>query len=161
MRVGVGQGAAPAPVASADRESEADRQSAFLRRNLDALAERLGHVQARLTRLDALGERVASMAGVEARPATPTLADAATGDVAATGEVAATVAAAPGGPAGGAPDPGDGAGNVMSGKTPVTAQGAAKATALEEAAIEAAAARKAAGKAVKGGAGVSRARQAP
>jgi len=155
MRVGVGQGAAPAPVASADRESEADRQSAFLRRNLDALAERLGHVQARLTRLDALGERVASMAGVEARPATPTLADAATGDP------APTVAAAPGGPAGGAPDPDDGADKVMSGKTPVTAQGAAKATALEEAAIEAAAARKAAGKAAKGGAGASRARQAP
>src|SRR5690606_11764823 len=83
MRVGVGQGAEEADEAQAlaDAKSEADRQSAFLRRNLDALAEKLGQVQARLMRLDALGERVASMAGVEVRPAageaiaTPDLAE--------------------------------------------------------------------------------------
>jgi lysostaphin len=35
------------------------------RRNLDALAVRLGEMQARLARLDALGERVAAMAGLK------------------------------------------------------------------------------------------------
>ena len=71
MRVGVGPGAAedPEEVAGADARSELDRQSAFLRRNLDVLAEKLGQVQARMMRLDALGERVATMAGVEVRPA--------------------------------------------------------------------------------------------
>ncbi len=66
MRVGVGTSPAePEGIAEADAASDADRQSAFLRRNLDALAGKLGQVQARLTRLDALGERVASMAGVD------------------------------------------------------------------------------------------------
>ena len=75
MRVGVGQ-AAPEPeeLAQDDPESEADRQSAFLRRNLDALAEKLGHVQARLARLDALGDRIATMAAVEIE--TPVATDA-------------------------------------------------------------------------------------
>lgn len=36
----------------------------FLRQNIDALAVRLGEMQARLARLDALGERVATMAGL-------------------------------------------------------------------------------------------------
>lgn len=75
MRVGVATGATAdraEPEQALDDRSAADRQSAFLRRNLDALAERLGHVQARLMRLDALGERVASMAGVEVRPAAAT-----------------------------------------------------------------------------------------
>jgi murein DD-endopeptidase MepM/ murein hydrolase activator NlpD len=67
MRVGVGQDVAEAP--GTPDPSIYDRQSAFLRRNLDALAEKLGQVQARLMRLDALGERVATMAGVEVRPA--------------------------------------------------------------------------------------------
>ena len=36
----------------------------FIRQNIDALAVRLGEMQARLARLDALGERVATMAGL-------------------------------------------------------------------------------------------------
>ena len=36
----------------------------FVRQNIDVLAVRLGEMQARLARLDALGERVASMAGL-------------------------------------------------------------------------------------------------
>jgi len=36
----------------------------FVRQNIDALAVRLGEMQARLARLDALGERVAAMAGL-------------------------------------------------------------------------------------------------
>lgn len=45
-------------------DGEADGPGA--RRNLDALAVRLGHLQAQLLRLDAIGERVAAMAGVKA-----------------------------------------------------------------------------------------------
>ncbi|RPH60331.1 MAG: M23 family metallopeptidase, partial [Burkholderiales bacterium] len=37
----------------------------FMRHNIDALAVRLGEMQAELARLDALGERVASMAGIK------------------------------------------------------------------------------------------------
>jgi murein DD-endopeptidase MepM/ murein hydrolase activator NlpD len=37
---------------------------AFVRHNIDALAVRLGELQARLTRLDALGERVGGMLGI-------------------------------------------------------------------------------------------------
>ena len=52
----------PVPVIAT---GEADPREAYLRDNLDALAVRLGQLQARLTRLDALGERVASMAGLK------------------------------------------------------------------------------------------------
>ncbi len=38
----------------------------FVRQNIDALAVRLGELQARLTRLDALGERVGGMLGIRA-----------------------------------------------------------------------------------------------
>jgi len=37
----------------------------FVRQNIDALAVRLGELQAQLTRLDAVGERVAGMAGIK------------------------------------------------------------------------------------------------
>jgi len=82
MRVGVGvDEPEPVQAAQADPDSEVDRRSAYLRRNLDVLAEKLGHVQARLARLDALGERVATMAGVEmqATAAAPVAAEAAAG----------------------------------------------------------------------------------
>jgi murein DD-endopeptidase MepM/ murein hydrolase activator NlpD len=46
---------------------EAGREDAFVRHNIDALAVKLGQLQARLTRLDAIGDRVAGMAGL--RPA--------------------------------------------------------------------------------------------
>lgn len=76
MRVGVGTDAGQSEdTAGADAAAEADRQSVFLRRNLDALARKLGQVQARLTRLDALGERVAGMAGVDIRAPAPVLAE--------------------------------------------------------------------------------------
>jgi murein DD-endopeptidase MepM/ murein hydrolase activator NlpD len=41
----------------------------YLRENLDAMAKRLGEMQARVVQLEALGERVASLAGVPATPA--------------------------------------------------------------------------------------------
>ena len=44
--------------------AEAERTHDFLRQNLNAMAVKLGEVQAQLTRLDALGERLASVAGV-------------------------------------------------------------------------------------------------
>ncbi|MDX9706724.1 MAG: M23 family metallopeptidase [Azospira sp.] len=51
-------------------KQEAERSDAFMRENLDAMAARLGQMQAQLLRLDSLGERVSSLAGVkpEERP---------------------------------------------------------------------------------------------
>ena len=46
------------------QESESERSQVFVRQNLDAMAVKLGEMQAQLTRLDALGERLASAAGV-------------------------------------------------------------------------------------------------
>ncbi len=43
---------------------ESDTREVYMRENLDALAKRLGEMQARLVQLDALGERVAGMAGL-------------------------------------------------------------------------------------------------
>ena len=45
-------------------EREQSRKDAFVRQSIDALAVRLGELQARLARLDALGERVAGAVGV-------------------------------------------------------------------------------------------------
>lgn len=42
---------------------EADRSQAYLRDNLDAMATRLGELQAQILRLDTLGDRVARLAG--------------------------------------------------------------------------------------------------
>ena len=44
-------------------ESEAERGRAFVQQNLNAMAVKLGEMQAQLTRLDALGERLSSLAG--------------------------------------------------------------------------------------------------
>ncbi|MFN2646521.1 MAG: M23 family metallopeptidase [Burkholderiales bacterium] len=46
------------------QESEAEKSRAFVQQNLDAMAVKLGEMQAQLARLDSLGERLASMAGV-------------------------------------------------------------------------------------------------
>jgi murein DD-endopeptidase MepM/ murein hydrolase activator NlpD len=46
------------------QESETERSQVFVRQNLDAMAVKLGEMQAQLTRLDALGERLASAAGM-------------------------------------------------------------------------------------------------
>src|SRR5204863_9291701 len=44
-------------------ESEAERDRTFVQQNLNAMAVKLGEMQAQLTRLDALGERLSSLAG--------------------------------------------------------------------------------------------------
>ncbi len=46
-------------------KQEAQRSDAFMRDNLDAMAAKLGQMQAQLLRLDSLGERVSSLAGVK------------------------------------------------------------------------------------------------
>jgi murein DD-endopeptidase MepM/ murein hydrolase activator NlpD len=48
----------------AAQEAEAERSRTFVQQNLDAMAVKLGEMQAQLTRLDALGERLTSVAGV-------------------------------------------------------------------------------------------------
>lgn len=44
-------------------EAEAQRARAFVQQNLNAMAVKLGEMQAQLTRLDALGERLSTLAG--------------------------------------------------------------------------------------------------
>lgn len=51
-------------VATAEEFASRDR---YLRENLDAMAGKLGEVQAKLVRLEALGERVSGLAGVNAK----------------------------------------------------------------------------------------------
>jgi murein DD-endopeptidase MepM/ murein hydrolase activator NlpD len=48
----------------AAQEAEAERARLFVQQNLNAMATRLGEMQAQLTRLDALGERLSSLAGI-------------------------------------------------------------------------------------------------
>ena len=48
----------------AAQQAETERSRAFVQQNLDAMAAKLGEMQAQLTRLDALGERLSSVAGV-------------------------------------------------------------------------------------------------
>jgi murein DD-endopeptidase MepM/ murein hydrolase activator NlpD len=45
------------------QQQETDKTRDFLRQNLNAMAVKLGQMQAQLTRLDALGERLSSLAG--------------------------------------------------------------------------------------------------
>lgn len=45
---------------------DAQHRDAFVRQNLEALAARVGQLQAQMTRLDAIGERVATQSGVSA-----------------------------------------------------------------------------------------------
>lgn len=59
--------ATPDPaLAAADAADAAVTGAEFLRQNIDALAVRLGELQARLARLDAIGERVGGMVGIRA-----------------------------------------------------------------------------------------------
>ncbi len=53
-----------AEVKTVDRSDEEARQQAFQRENINLLAKRVGEMQAKLVQLDALGERVAGLAGV-------------------------------------------------------------------------------------------------
>jgi murein DD-endopeptidase MepM/ murein hydrolase activator NlpD len=48
----------------AAQEAESERARTFLQQNLNAMAVKLGEMQAQLTRLDALGERLSSLAGI-------------------------------------------------------------------------------------------------
>ena len=48
----------------AAQETETERSRAFVQQNLNAMAVKLGEMQAQLMRLDALGERLASLAGM-------------------------------------------------------------------------------------------------
>jgi murein DD-endopeptidase MepM/ murein hydrolase activator NlpD len=45
-------------------KDEFDQRDRFMRENIDAMAKRLGEMQARMMQLDALGERVSSLAGI-------------------------------------------------------------------------------------------------
>ena len=48
----------------AARKTETERAREFMQQNLNAMAVKLGEMQAQLTRLDALGERLSSLAGI-------------------------------------------------------------------------------------------------
>jgi murein DD-endopeptidase MepM/ murein hydrolase activator NlpD len=48
----------------AAQKGEAERSREFMQQNLNAMAVKIGEMQAQLTRLDALGERLSSMAGI-------------------------------------------------------------------------------------------------
>ena len=50
-------------VAAAQR-AEAERERVFVQQNLNSMAMKLGEMQAQLTRLDALGERLSALAGI-------------------------------------------------------------------------------------------------
>lgn len=54
---------------------DTERSREFVRENLKAMAVKLGELQARLTRLDTLGERVAEMTGIKPQDITPPPAD--------------------------------------------------------------------------------------
>ena len=45
-------------------KDEADQRDRFMRENLDAMAKRLGEMQAKMVQLESLGERVSGLAGV-------------------------------------------------------------------------------------------------
>jgi murein DD-endopeptidase MepM/ murein hydrolase activator NlpD len=49
---------------AAAQEAEAERERVFLQQNLNSMAMKLGEIQAQLTRLDAVGERLSSNAGI-------------------------------------------------------------------------------------------------
>ena len=48
----------------AAQQGETERSREFVQQNLNAMAVRIGEMQAQLTRLDALGERLSSLAGI-------------------------------------------------------------------------------------------------
>jgi murein DD-endopeptidase MepM/ murein hydrolase activator NlpD len=50
---------------AAAQQAEAERERVFVQQNLNSMAMKLGEMQAQLTRLDALGERLGAQAGVK------------------------------------------------------------------------------------------------
>jgi len=59
---------------AAAQEAEAERERVFLQQNLNSMAMKLGEMQAHLTRMDVLGERLSALAGI--RPQEFKVADA-------------------------------------------------------------------------------------
>jgi murein DD-endopeptidase MepM/ murein hydrolase activator NlpD len=53
------------------REQETQKTQEFLRENLNAMAVKLGQMQAQLMRLDTLGERLGQLSGIKAQEARP------------------------------------------------------------------------------------------
>jgi murein DD-endopeptidase MepM/ murein hydrolase activator NlpD len=49
---------------AAAQEAEAERERVFVQQNLNSMATKLGEMQAQLTRMDALGERLSALAGI-------------------------------------------------------------------------------------------------
>ncbi|HZO01397.1 MAG TPA: M23 family metallopeptidase [Burkholderiales bacterium] len=50
---------------AAAQEAEAERERVFLKQNLNSMAIKMGEMQAQLTRMDALGERLSALAGIK------------------------------------------------------------------------------------------------
>jgi murein DD-endopeptidase MepM/ murein hydrolase activator NlpD len=50
---------------AAAQQAEAERERVFVQQNLNSMAMKLGEMQAQLTRMDALGERLSSLAGIK------------------------------------------------------------------------------------------------
>jgi murein DD-endopeptidase MepM/ murein hydrolase activator NlpD len=50
---------------AAAQQAEAERERVFLQQNLNSMAMKLGEMQAHLTRMDALGERLSALAGIK------------------------------------------------------------------------------------------------
>jgi hypothetical protein len=48
-------------------KDEFEQRDRFMRENLDAMARKLGEMQAKMVQLEALGERVSGLAGVNPR----------------------------------------------------------------------------------------------
>jgi murein DD-endopeptidase MepM/ murein hydrolase activator NlpD len=49
---------------AAAQEAQAERERVFVQQNLNSMAMKLGEMQAQLTRMDALGERLSALAGI-------------------------------------------------------------------------------------------------
>lgn len=62
-----------ASVARLVHRDDPGQRDAYLRANLDAMARKLGEMQARMMQIDSLGERVAGLAGLEPAQARPPL----------------------------------------------------------------------------------------
>src|SRR5687767_11602569 len=50
---------------AAAQQAEAERERTFVQQNLNSMATKLGEMQAQLTRLDAVGERLSALAGIK------------------------------------------------------------------------------------------------
>ena len=60
------------PMARLVSQGEMDNKNVYLRENLDAMARKLGEMQARMMQIDSLGERVSGLAGLKPQESKPT-----------------------------------------------------------------------------------------